>query len=103
MPPESQWPSLAGVCGSLGLQQAGGASLALQGAALLTPSPRLLTQDSLLQGESLLLNFVFPKRISVPISMDSLAGKSAAGRGGVERTEVFQGRGTPAGSHIKER
>lgn len=77
----------------------------LQGAgpALLTPSTRLPARDCLLQGESLLLNFVFPKRIPVPISMDSWAGKGSVGRGGVERAEVFQGRGTPAGSHIKER
>ena len=58
-----------------------GVPLYSQGAtpALLTPSTCCPARDRLLQGESLLLNFFFPKRLPVPISMDSLAGRAAAG------------------------
>lgn len=105
-PPAKWWASLPqGMSGSSGPQQTGGASCVRRELVLLPrpQAPASQPGDSLLQGESLLLNFVFPKRVSVPISMDSWAGEGPAGRGGMERVEVFQGRGTPAGSHIKQR
>lgn len=73
-----------------------GLALCLQGpdSALLTPRTRLPARGCLLQGESLLLNFFFPKRIPVPISMDSLAGEGAAGWGGVEQPN-FSKEGEP--------
>lgn len=54
------------------------------GSALLIPGAGLPAQGRLQQGESLLLNLFFPKRIPVPISMDSLASEGAAGWGGAE-------------------
>lgn len=96
-PPEKWWDPWWDIW--LGFRVAltdGGLALYLQGAgpALLTPRTRLPAQDRLLQGESLLLNFFFPKRILVPISMDSLAGKAAAGWGGVEQLK-FSKEGEP--------
>lgn len=61
------------------------------------PSPGLLSA-----GESLLLNFFFPKRIPVPISMDQLGWEGAVGRGGVEQLKFSKER-NPAGPHIKGR
>lgn len=77
-------------------RQRWGVALCLQGAspALLTPRTCLPAQDCLLQGESLLLNFFFPKRSPVPISMDSLASRAAARWGGVEQLK-FSKEGEP--------
>ena len=83
-------PGAPGGCDRQGLALHGQGA----GFALLTPSTGLPAQGRLRQGESLLLNFFFPKRIPVPISMGSLAGKGAAGRGGVEQLK-FSKAGEP--------
>lgn len=89
LPWQDIWPPEAPTGG-------GGMPLYSQGAspALLTPSTCRPARDRLLQGESLLLNFFFPKRLPVPISMDSLAGWAAVGWGGVEQLK-FSKEGEP--------